>query len=1126
MTSRAFRRKKKGSLCIAAKGAHSPAFRRSVIDYILGPVEDALSSCDSSKNDDVETEVARRSVFWQRQKENNANIGDEADTTATVAQGTVVPLSDDSQDIFTCLQPFYSSDMCEGETRLQACNPITPRQINEDLSLGATAEHANAAVQEVNTSNSCSSDIIDEARCHKGNENGERPEKASRATRIIFSPRRRRTNTTTSSTGTSIGPRKLASRDEKRHNKTASQATKMPKYLLRRRRKNTNNSIAKAQRNASAEERVLSSCSSNEDDAETERASRATSAIIPRRRRTNNARAAVRATSSAQIVAVNSDSKEGNGATNTMFLPRRREHISLVRDAASSEKKQEDGTTGVASRETKIRFSARRRTNNTTYDLTDTTTAREQTSSSSERKDEHEKTEIPVRVPSIGSPDASTVAQKVSSSSDDDGETNVASQVTRMSFSPPRRKRSTTRRIAKRKTAYRDSVVAQDTASSRGSNDVAAEAKIVENRPTLPSFARIIPQARKTPKSDRFVSVSTCSRRESVLAVGAAIKRLGWKQKPPKSLDASIVWLGIHASPENLTPYQIYSKIEGFDLLCKKSAMAALVNLMHDAFPHLFQFMPKTWILRWDKFDQAMALAQTMREKKGSTFICKPSGGSFGRGIRLVKKWADLKRIMKQIWPIEENKWKHRQKRPEYVIQRYISRPLLVDGYKFDLRVYVVVTSILPLTAYIFDEGHGRFCTHQYKKPREENLKDPFMHVTNCNVNARSGKFQSSRAHDRGSKRSLSSILEWVELHNGPNAATMFASIKELCERTLMALLPGLIMQYSTRGPTVGLHPHGPKGFQLIGFDILFEENHRIRLIEVNSNPSMSCMLPTADPTSQHNVQMPKHYGKRRKMEVSAVDFAVKVELIAQAMLISNPMPHQEVMRGKQEFLGRSGGLPCGAAFSEPIPSLDQRRVANPSRRVDNPEAAPALQPLVFSRKIYRPIREAIDAYDALYRVFRDLTTASSLLFDQCAFRAQCEQYKFFTGEGSMRFFEDLVEANAFFAVALRQAQKDAGSTKEFTGLYYPQFLLYICVPLGKTLDPQSDLHALMAITKLRPVSEDSTETTSSTDDASIGASQRGSLKSRKTKTRQYGPSTIWDATPPTSDHDVAACVE
>ena len=64
---------------------------------------------------------------------------------------------------------------------------------------------------------------------------------------------------------------------------------------------------------------------------------------------------------------------------------------------------------------------------------------------------------------------------------------------------------------------------------------------------------------------------------------------------------------------------------------------------------------------------------------------------------------------------------------------------MLIDGFKFDLRVYVAVTSVNPLRLYVYDEGLVRFASERYDT---SNLKNVFSHLTNYSIN----KFNNDKA--------------------------------------------------------------------------------------------------------------------------------------------------------------------------------------------------------------------------------------------------------------------------------------------------------------------------------------------------------------------------------------------
>ena len=56
------------------------------------------------------------------------------------------------------------------------------------------------------------------------------------------------------------------------------------------------------------------------------------------------------------------------------------------------------------------------------------------------------------------------------------------------------------------------------------------------------------------------------------------------------------------------------------------------------------------------------------------------------------------------------------------IVQEYIDKPFLVDGFKCDMRIYVLVTSVDPLRIFLFNDGLLRLSTERYLVPTDNNL--------------------------------------------------------------------------------------------------------------------------------------------------------------------------------------------------------------------------------------------------------------------------------------------------------------------------------------------------------------------------------------------------------------------
>ena len=285
-----------------------------------------------------------------------------------------------------------------------------------------------------------------------------------------------------------------------------------------------------------------------------------------------------------------------------------------------------------------------------------------------------------------------------------------------------------------------------------------------------------------------------------------------------------------YAMFKSLKPYQKINHFLHMTELAQKANLGRNLRRMAKMFPKAYDFFPKTYLL---PSDYELLMSHKAQFPK-QIYICKPEFGSQGRGIYLTTTLKEVK---------EAGKEHH------CVVQHYMAKPFLIDNYKFDLRVYILVTSVSPLSAFIYNEGLARFCTEEYQKPNKENLDSSFMHLTNYAINKNNECFEAAddcSDGDSGFKRSLSSVIDKTcqiltaeepdpEQACTERTAKMWKDIEEVCAKTLLAGVPGIAHMFKAlfRGSTNGFNC-----FEVLGFDVMFDEQGVPMLIEVNNLPS------------------------------------------------------------------------------------------------------------------------------------------------------------------------------------------------------------------------------------------------------------------------------------------------
>nr|XP_056706712.1 tubulin polyglutamylase TTLL5 [Euleptes europaea] len=294
----------------------------------------------------------------------------------------------------------------------------------------------------------------------------------------------------------------------------------------------------------------------------------------------------------------------------------------------------------------------------------------------------------------------------------------------------------------------------------------------------------------------------------------------GFREVHPSSNEYNLMWTGSHLKPYILRTLTDIQKVNHFPRsyeLTRKDRLYKNINRMQQTYGFkTFHVLPQTFILpaEYQEFCNSYS-------KDRGPWIVKPVASSRGRGVYLINSPNQIS--------LEEN----------ILVSRYISNPLLIDDFKFDVRLYVLVTSYDPLVVYLYEEGLARFATVRYDQGTK-NIKNQFMHLTNYSVNKKSGDYVSCddpEVEDYGNKWSMSAMLRYLK-QEGKDTTALMASVEDLIIKTIISA------ELAIASACKAFVPHRGVCFELYGFDVLIDSTLKPWLLEVNLSPSLACDAP------------------------------------------------------------------------------------------------------------------------------------------------------------------------------------------------------------------------------------------------------------------------------------------
>eukprot|EP00516_Mucochytrium_quahogii_P005096 CAMPEP_0203758698 /NCGR_PEP_ID=MMETSP0098-20131031/11523_1 /ASSEMBLY_ACC=CAM_ASM_000208 /TAXON_ID=96639 /ORGANISM=" , Strain NY0313808BC1" /LENGTH=711 /DNA_ID=CAMNT_0050651241 /DNA_START=111 /DNA_END=2243 /DNA_ORIENTATION=- len=213
-----------------------------------------------------------------------------------------------------------------------------------------------------------------------------------------------------------------------------------------------------------------------------------------------------------------------------------------------------------------------------------------------------------------------------------------------------------------------------------------------------------------------------------------------------------------------------------------------------------------------------------------TSFIVKPLSMGGGKGITVVDGEKGLRGVRFKT----------------QIVQNYLTNLFLINGFKWDIRTYVLVTSTVPMRAYVFQRGLVRFASSKYDQSAKKGGKRT-AYLTNTSVN---------KKFNKDNVTGITWSFEDLKAHFDKNVAgNAYDELMKNIQKAVSIVLLSAEQEWGRYYASKSLEAC-PNCFQIMGVDLIVDANMIPRVIEVNGQPSMKLSNDKKDHYSNTKLAM------------------------------------------------------------------------------------------------------------------------------------------------------------------------------------------------------------------------------------------------------------------------------